>query len=253
VNAERRGRKRWFLLPLLIMIPVVLWGLFELVAAERERHNRWACVGNLKNAFGCALHLYSTDFGEAFPPTIGHLYPDYVSDGRGFLCPSAGKATALEDDPRFSLDRHWHVKDYTPAMFGDTHNDYVYVSGLKATDPANYVLAFDDEWNHGGDGVHAVFIGSNVEWTHDIKALHEQLAKQEKELAAEGRKMKLLRPAWSSWPEPPPELAGRPLRLRHRIAVAVGMMAAIAVALALVVRTVWRGRKRAAEPDQEEA
>ncbi len=35
----------------------------------------------------------------------------------------------------------------------DMHIDYVYVSGLRATDDPAYVLAFDDEWNHDGDAV----------------------------------------------------------------------------------------------------
>ena len=203
------------------------------------------CTSSVKQiGYGC--HLYAADHGGEFPPSLGHLYPDFISGGVLFICPSARRATAVEKDP----DSYLH--DYTPAMFGDTHTDYVYVSGLKAGDPNDYVLAFDDEWNHVDKwgtrrhkhGVNVLYVGNNVEWKHDIKALHEQLAKQEKELAAKGRKMKLLRPAWSSWPEPPPELAGWPWRLSHRVAVVVGAFAAVAVALALVVRTVRRGRKR---------
>jgi len=191
----------------------------------------------------CNRLLYASDSTGVFPPTVGHLYPDFCSDGKGFVCPSAGKATPVEHDPHFSR------KDYTPAMFGDTHTDYVYVSGLKASDPAHYVLAFEDEWNHDGDGVNVVRAGgyapSDRDWWPDIKALHEQLARQEKELAAKGRKMKVLRPAWSRYPElPPPRRwysspGGR--------AVAIGAFAAVAVALALVVRTVSRGRERRAE------
>jgi hypothetical protein len=212
-------------------------------AGERARRTR--CASNLKQTgYGC--HLYASEYGEEFPPGLGHLYPDFISDGRVFTCPTARRATVVEDDPGFTRN------DYKPAFFADTHADFVYVSGLKESDPKDYVVAFDDEWNHPDKwqrgrrykhGVNVLHLGSNVEWTHDINALHGQLAKQEKELAAQGRKMELLRPAWSTWPEPPAELSGRPLRLRDRIAVAVGMMVAIVVALALVVRTVRRGRK----------
>ena len=237
MNAEHRGRKRRLLLPLLIVIPVVLGIALVALARARERARRTRCHSNLNKGILYAFHLYASDFEESFPPTLGHLYPNYISDGKVFLCPSAGRATALEDNPHFSPE------DYTPAMFGDTHTDYVYVSGLTASDPWHYVLAFDDQWNHDGEGINVCNTGFGGGRMSNIKAVHEQLARQEKELAAQGRKMKLLRPAWSTWPEPPSELAGRPLRLSHRIAVAVGMMGAIAVALALVVRTVRRGRK----------
>jgi len=142
-------------------------------------------------------------------------------------------------------------------VFGDTHMDYVYVSGLTVDDPGDYVVAFDDEWNHNGDGVNVFYMGCKIEWTHDIKALHEQLAKQEKELAAQGRKMKLVRPAWSSWPDPP--AGGHPLwgprpwyRKRSVRAVAVGAFAAAAVVLVLVVRAVRRGRGAADDAAQPE-
>ncbi len=236
MKAERRRWKRWSLFALLAAILVALGIAYAALARARERAMRARCKGNLRSLV-YFLHVYSGDYGEAFPPTLGHLYPDYISDGKVFLCPSAGRATALEDNPQFSPE------NYTPAMLGDTHPDYVYVSGLRADDPADYILAFDDEWNHDGAGLEVLYIGLNVEWEIDFKAVHEQLAGQEKEFAAQGRKMKLLRPAWSTWPEPPPELTGRPLRSGHRIAVVVGAFAAVAVALALIVRTVRRGRK----------
>jgi hypothetical protein len=241
------------LLPLLIVIFIVVGVTSGLrcshLAAARERDRRKLCHGCLNNAINYACHLYASDFEGAFPSTLGDLYPDHISDGAVFLCRSAGKAIPVEDNPRIYRDgvRDYQHRQYTPDMFGDTHSDYVYVSGLRPSDPGDYILAFEDEWNHDGEGVHVLLVGGGApkdsDWWPDIKALHEQLAKQEKELAAKGRKMKLLRPAWSTWPEPPAELSGHRLRLRDRIAVAVGMMVAIVVALALVVRTVRRGRK----------
>ncbi len=197
MKAERPWWKRRALFAFLAVILVALWGLLELAAAGRERAKRAMCRSLLKCGVGYVCHRFAEDHGGHYPLTLGHLYPKHMPDGHAWLCPSAGKATALEDDPDFSPE------DYTPAMFGDTHTDYVWVSGLRADDPAHYVLAFDDEWNHDGDGVHVLFIGGNVEWRSDIKALHELLARQEKEVAAQGRKITLRRPAWSSWPDPP--------------------------------------------------
>jgi len=253
VNAERRERKRRLLLPLLIVILVAVGALsgfaYPALVRTRERDKRRWCHRCLNSCINYACHLYASDFEGSFPPTLGHLYPHWVPDGKVFLCRSAGKGTPVESGPHFSHE------NYTPDMFGDTHTDYVYVSGLRPSDPKHYVLAFEDEWNHDGDGVHVLLVGggapSDSDWWPDIEALHEQLAKQEKELADKGRRMKLLRPAWSSWPDPP--AGGRPLRSGHRIAVVVGAFAAVAVALALVVRTVWRGRKQVSGQDQRKA
>ncbi len=172
---------------------VVLQGM----ANARERARRTRCWSNLRS-IGLGLHLYSSDFAEEFPEAFGALYPEFISDGGVFLCPSVDKATKLEGDPGFS------ASSYTPAMFGDTNSDYVYVSGLTAADPAWYVIAFEDESDHDGAGVNVLYIGSNVKWETDIRALHEQLATQEKALATQGRTMTIQRPAWSRYPELPP-------------------------------------------------
>ena len=242
MNAKRRSWKRRYLIPLLPVILVALWVLAELafvaVPRPRERGRRSVCRSTLR-CIAYGSHLFATDNEERFPPTLGVLFcKAYLMDGKVFLCLSAGKATAPEDDLGFSRD------NYTLAMFGDTHTDYVWVSGIEACDPHQYILAFDDEWNHDGDGVYVLFIGGNVEWTSDIEAVHEQLARQEKELAAQGRKMKLLRPAWSSWPDPPE--GWRPWYARPvtwaRALGALAALAAVAVGLTLVVRRARKSR-----------
>ncbi|MHC4253418.1 MAG: hypothetical protein ACYS9X_30240 [Planctomycetota bacterium] len=186
-------------LPLVVVISVVvgvLFGFFySALAAARERARRANCASQLKSLL-YACQLYSGDNEERFPSDFEVLFCDYVTDGGIFLCPSASKATEL------------YMTDFrrpgSPGASGSVHpehTDYVYVSGPTAAYPPDYVLMFDDEWNHAGDGVHVAFIGGLVQWMR-AEELHGLLAKQKREVAARGREMRLIRPQWSSWPDP---------------------------------------------------
>jgi len=161
------------------------------LAGARERARRNMCRSNLNNCINYACRLFAGDYGGHFPPTLGVLYPDYVSDGNVFLCASAGKATAFTRD------------QFAQGTTLDEYTDYVYVSGLTASDPPKYIVIFDDEGNHAGDGVFVACIGGQVEWLSDLMALYDQLALQEKALAAQGRKMTIIRPPWSKRRPPP--------------------------------------------------
>ncbi|MHC4250114.1 MAG: hypothetical protein ACYS9X_13380, partial [Planctomycetota bacterium] len=101
---------------------------------------------------------------------------------------------------------------------------------------------FEDEWNHGGYGVHAHTIGGRRIWTRDIEALHEQLAKQKREVAARGREMKLIRPAWSSWPDPSASADPRagPGMARTWSSLLAGAVVALIVGLPVAVAAVAR-------------
>jgi len=231
------AKNRRLVLPSLSVVLLVLWVLFEAAVAARERARRRVCRATVGNCLIYACVLYSGDNDERFPPSLGYLFKDYMSDGRLYLCPSAGKATEM------TMDK------YTPGMSFDRHTDFVYVSGLRADDPPDYVLIFEDEWNHDGDGVQVVFISGHRPWW-DLKTLHRQLDKQEKELAAKGREMRLLRPQWSSWPDPSASehpLAGPQAWYYRRggRAAIVGAVAAAMVTLWLVMRGVKRRRDEA--------
>ena len=108
---------------IIVLIVGLLAGvILPALAAARERARRRRCASNLK-AIGYGLHLYSSDFNEAFPSygvaaatpemaavtdpavadpmaALGMLYPDFISDGKVFICPSAGTARPVEVDLR---------------------------------------------------------------------------------------------------------------------------------------------------------
>ena len=75
--------------------------------------------------------------------------------------------------------------------------------GVRADDDPCFIAVFEVESNHSKHrGVNVLFVGGNVGWRNDFDWLHDQLARQERKMEAQGRKMKIIRPGWS---EPPPD------------------------------------------------
>ena len=179
-----RLRKHVCLSVALVAVLVALAIGYVGVVNARERTRRRICCSNLRSLI-YGVVLYAGDNQERLPPDFSAFIGSYVSSRGLFLCPSEGKATALDRD------------QFKPGDTLDGHTDYVYVSGLMENDPPNYITFFDDEWNHAGDGVCVARVGGQAEWLSDFKALYDQLALQEKELAAQGRKMTIIRPPWS--------------------------------------------------------
>jgi len=211
---------------------ILFWVAVFLFAPRGPNRRRSNCLSNLK-CLTYVLALYAGDNNEAFPPDLGTLMgPSYVSDGQIFLCPESGPPVS-------------ECKSSLPGTFTDSNLSYIYVSGLSASDDPGYVLAFDEEWNHGGKGVNVAYIGGQVIWRNDIAALHEQLAKQEAELAAKGRTMTVIRPSWSTWPARPPWLVRRS-RVRWIAGGVTGGAFLLAAAAMLVVLRRRRRRLAAA-------
>jgi len=208
---------------------IVFLVLPHLAAKPHARYTR--CASNLKQ-IGYACELWSAEHAGAFPGRLGELYPTHASDPRVFVCPF----TDVEFLP------------YSGMPIGeipDKHKNYCYASGLRVDDPSNYVLAWDEEWNHQGRGVHVLHVDRSVDKRLDIQRMHEELAEQKKELAVQGRTMHIIRPAWSRWPERP-EYPVTPLRERpHVIALVAGSGIALAALTALLA--VRRRRRRACE------
>ena len=190
------------------------------------------CSSNLKQiAYAC--RLYSADWDEAFPPDMDTLVREgYLKDVGVFICRERSTSRGLK-------------RSGGPASGGipAQMQSYCYVSGLKATAPPHYVLAFDEEWNYEGEGINVLYVGGNVEWFADIAGFHADLKKQESDLTAQGRAMKVMRPSWSRYPDPPAGVEA-PLRgVAPSTALKVlGVLGAVALVafIALVIRSFAR-------------
>lgn len=116
---------------------------------------------------------------------------DHLGDGRVLICPTVEK-------------RHMSA-GYWPARESPGEDmAYCYVSGLSQRDPYGWVIAFDEEWSHGREGVNVLHVGGHVEWVADAEEPIRMLARQTRALGARRRRLTLVRPWWSRNPEPPP-------------------------------------------------
>ena len=129
---------------------------------------------------------------------------DYVRDARVLVCPTVEEehmraeywpAPAGPDAQRSGrAGRASPVDDMT----------YCYVSGLSQREPYGWVIAFDEEWSHGREGVNVLHIGAHVEWVKDADKPRDMIAMQARAFRSKGRRLSLVRPWWSLGPEPPP-------------------------------------------------
>lgn len=109
---------------------------------------------------------------------------------------------------------------HKPAVIPPENISYCYVAGLRADDPPHYILAFDEKGNHKGDGRNVLFVSRHVVWVFeeypyqlspeeigfvireggypqvmDMRVVRQLLKKQEEELKAQGREMKIVWPS----------------------------------------------------------
>jgi hypothetical protein len=171
-----------FLIVALFVLGLILSAFF---ASRHPSHHRSRCIGNLKQLWlSCAL--YSSDYAEAFPPTLGALHPVYASVPELFVC-----SNSLHQRKR-PLGA-----DEGPVVLSAEDIDYCYVSGLTPDDLPDTILAFDEESHHGGEGTYVLTLGGGVRWEADLDALHARLTEQAEKFRASGREVKLIRPPWS--------------------------------------------------------
>ena len=178
---------------IVLIVGVVAGLILPALAAARERARRTRCANYLK-CIGYGLHLYGSDFNKLFPSygvaaaipeeaavtdpaisnpmaSLGMLYPDFISDGKVFTCPSAGTAIHVEADlPSAELHRLRAGAREFDTLFTHRHSDYAYDPGHTAEHYAAVAVMADagspgkNSPNHGGDGQNVLYIGSNVEW-----------------------------------------------------------------------------------------
>jgi hypothetical protein len=94
------------------------------------------CASNLRG-IGQGLTIY-VDRHSGYPPDLNALVDTGMQTRDQLTCP---------------LD--WrHVGEDEPS--------YVYVTGLRPDDPANWIVAYDDPGNHPGPTVNVLFLGGQV-------------------------------------------------------------------------------------------
>lgn len=119
----------------LVMITI----LMPVVQMTRERAHKINCANNLMR-MSLGLHSYAQDHNDAFPPSLGALYPNYVEDSKTFDCPGS-KRIGTPDKP-----------------------DYDYGAGLTESSPQASVIAYDLDDNHRGRTRNILRIDGSVEW-----------------------------------------------------------------------------------------
>ncbi len=122
----------------IFLLMVALLGPF--VQMAKDRSHEIDCANNLRK-ISLGLHMYAADHGEAFPPDLGALYPNYVDDEKAFDCP-ASKSVGTQNKP-----------------------DYNYSKGLTEASSDKEIIVQDLDNNHKKNGKNILRINGSVEWT----------------------------------------------------------------------------------------
>lgn len=123
---------------------IVIAALTPFVNMAKTRWGRMQCANNLREV-SLGLHAYAADHEEAFPASLGELYPNYVTNMAAFDCP-ASKEIGTNARP-----------------------DYSYAAGLKESSDMKEAIAADLDGNHKKSGKNILRIDGSVEWVRRRK------------------------------------------------------------------------------------
>ena len=135
-------RKGVTIIELLVVVAIFLVMtacLAPFVHMVKVRSQRIDCANNIRK-LSLGLHAYALVHNEAFPASLGELYPNYVDDQNVFDCP-ASKRKGTKDNP-----------------------DYNYKAGLTETSNPKEIIIEDLDGNHGKAGKNTLRINGSIEW-----------------------------------------------------------------------------------------
>lgn len=141
---KRHGFTVVELLVVILIFLMMFGALMPFVRIARRRVNKAACVHNLRQ-ISLALHGYAVEHKNAFPPTLGSLYPEYIKDEKTLDCP-ATRHKGTVDNP-----------------------NYDYVPGLTEVSPPKDVIVRDHDGNHKRSGKNVLRVDGSIDWIANSK------------------------------------------------------------------------------------